>query len=289
LKKGKSFSEALQQQPKHFPADLVRTVKAGEQTGFLDLVLADHAIYEKQRQLLLGKFQQALFYPCIVLLMGSVLLVYVLVFIIPSFQNIFTSLDIRLSVLLKAMFLISTFVREQWALLIGAILAIFASVVFWLRSDQGKELMAKLFWHSRIGKLFWLNKSFWLLSRFLGAGIPLLEAMKLARGVISNSVFRQKWSRLSQLAEKGQSLHQAAIYCGLPEDAIVLLKSREQAGRLGEGLQKIAEMYQLELNERLGKINSLVEPAAILLVGGVVGAIVCILFLPLLQMTREMM
>jgi len=272
----------------YFPEDLIRLVAVGEQTGFLEDVLQSYACQQKKRQEIHNKFRKALVYPLLVLASGLVLILYTLFFILPMFQTVFADLNSSLPVSTRLLLGLSGWMQTKWLFIVVIGPGVFILLGKWIKSTGVRAQCARWFWASCWGKRFWLSKTFWLVSRFLTAGIPLVEALDLTRGIISNPVFRHQWLRLSHFCQQGYAFYDSTRQCHFPQECSHLLKSMEESGRLKDGLEKVAENYQAEL-EHFGEIvSTLLEPAAILMVGVGVGVIVWSLFSPLVQLTQQM-
>ncbi|MFH1429792.1 MAG: type II secretion system F family protein [Candidatus Margulisiibacteriota bacterium] len=289
VNRGKGLEKALCAFPKCFPQDLVRLVAIGEQTGFLEQVLIDYAAQYRKRNSLIKKVKKALFYPALIMAAGVLLIIYTVVMVLPSFQTIFSDMDIKLPAATAIMLSVSGLLREHLLVIIAGLsgLALLARMV--LNSGPSKEILAALFWKLRFIKLFWMSNIFQPLGMFLNVGIPLESALNIVKELITHPVFHRKWRRVSKLCCQGHAFHHAAKMCGLPNDTCSLLKTMENSGRLAEGLHKCAEYQQAEMENFLDNASSLLEPLAILIVGGMVGLIVFSLFSPLMSLTQNMM
>ncbi|MFC1478467.1 type II secretion system F family protein [Candidatus Margulisiibacteriota bacterium] len=289
VNRGKGLEKAMRAFPEYFPGDLVRLVAIGEQTGFMEQVLIDYAVQARKRHSLSKKIKKALFYPALIMAAGVLLVIYTVVMVLPNFKTVFIDMGIKMPAATAIMLSASGLLRDHFLIIIGCLSGLILLARMGLKSEQAAAKLAVLFWKLRFVKLFWMSKVFQPLGMFLGVGIPLDRALDTSKELITNPVFRRKWGRISMLCRQGHAFHKAAGMCGLPKDICSLLKSMEGSGRLAEGLQKCAEHQQAEMENCLDNASSLLEPLAILIVGGMVGLIVFSLFAPLMSLTQNMM
>ena len=289
VNKGKGLSKGMSFLPKTFSIDLIKLIAIGEETGFLPQVLEAIAFQEQKRKELSGKIQKVIVYPALILGLSLILVTYMIFFVLPSFQSIFTDLHAPLPLVTKGLLALPRAAQKYGVLLIGGGLLLIGGVSYLLKMDFAQAALSSFLWNQRSSKLYWLAKCFWLVSLFSSVGIPLTTALKQVRSIITNNPLRTQWTSLIISCQHGKTFHLAASEAGFPADACALLAVMEKHGELTEGLQKVSEQYQAELEHFLDKAAALIEPATIIFAGGLVGLIIVNLISPMMQLTQQLL
>ena len=299
---GSTFSESLAQHPKIFNKLYINMVKAGELGGVLELVLNRLAEFQEKAQKIKNKVVSAMFYPIIVLCIAMAIMIFLLVFIVPRFQQIFKDMlgNSDLPGLTQFVINVSQTVQHAFwpafpnflitgGLLFGIVAGYvgFASTKFGRRFLDNVQLRAPVF-----GDLTRKN-SISRFSRTLGtlvtSGVPILQALNITRETAGNVVIGDAIGKVHDSVKEGESIVQPLEASGVfPPMVISMIDVGEETGQLPEMLLKIAEVYDDEVDNAVAGLTSLLEPIMIVFLAVVVGTIVIALFLPLIEIIKKM-
>lgn len=287
---GSTFSDALAQHPKIFNKLYVNMVKAGELGGVMELVLVRLADFQEKAQKLKNKVVSAMFYPVIVLVIAIAIMAFLLVYIVPKFEQIFADMlgGKPLPALTEFVIGTSNFVKENILLIIGGVVVL--AVVYNLLSKvpKGRALIdATTLRMPLFGDL--IKKS--AISRFsrtLGtlvtSGVPILQALNITRDTAGNVVLSDSIQNIHDSVKEGESIVAPLEKSGIfPPMVVSMIDVGEETGQLPEMLLKIADVYDDEVDNTVAGLTSLLEPIMIVFLAVVVGTIVIALFLPLIS------
>ena len=254
---GQSLADAMARSPETFPRVYVAMVQAGETGGFLDLVLAQIADFQGREKELRSKVLTALLYPTILLVLASSVLVFLLVFFIPRFQSVFAGFGGKLPLLTQLIVWISDALRS-YGLLIGLGLGIGAYLTrSWLRSEQGRRTWEGLILRMPvIGNLvaqFAMSRFCRMLGTLLGAGVPLINGLNVARRSIGNQILVDAVSNSIDRVKEGKALGVSLAECRalFPGSVLEMVAVAEESGKLDQELVRIATVTEGDLDRQL--------------------------------------
>ena len=287
---GASIHEAISQYPVYFDELYRNLVRAGETSGVLETVLETIANSKENIERIKGKIKKALFYPAAVIAVAIIVCGVLMVFVVPTFKETFTSFGADLPAFTSLVFGISDqFVKWWWLIAILAALA-FASFMFIYKRSVPLQhfidrMMLKL---PVIGKV--LNDS--AIARFartlavtFKAGVPLVEALDNVAGATGNAVYEQAVRRMKEDVAVGYPVNVAMKQVNLfPHMVVQMTAIGEEAGALDAMLYKVAEFYEEEVNNAVDALSSLIEPMVMVIIGGLVGSIVIAMYLPIFKL-----
>jgi len=295
---GSSLSAALARHPRQFP-DLYRAlIAAGEESGQLGSVLSSLADFIEERARLQQKISLAFVYPAIVTAVALLVVTGLLTFVIPQVVKVFTQTRQSLPLLTRMMIALSEFVRSDgWIVLV--LLAAAAAAAWWALRTPALRLR----WHRTILRLpvvGVLSRSLntarfaGTLSILVGSGVPILRSLQAAGETLGNEALRGRVTEASVRVREGFSLASAlrrdergpARSRLFPPVLIHLIASGEATGQLPQMLARAADMHAREAERRTLFFTSLLEPALILLMGGVVTLIVLAVLLPIIEINQ---
>ena len=293
IRGGASTSEALTQHPVHFPDLYIASIKAGEQSGNLAEVLQRYIQYLKLMIALRQKVVKALAYPGFLIMMSVLVIVFMLLFVIPTFAEVYAHSDRALP--LGTELLLSLVGAVQGFFLPGLMTVGVLGVAFflWHRTPSGRlqwdRILLSLPW---LGSLLQKQYAIQLtrtLATILSGGTPLVEALNIARGAVGNKHMVEGLGRVVvQVREGAQlapSLGQQRI---LPSVALEMVAIGEETGSLETMLRDVAEFYEGELEFRLGQMTTWIETVLLLVMGVIIGTIVIVMYLPVFEMAGTM-
>jgi len=290
---GMSLADAMARSPDTFPRVYVAMVEAGEAGGFLDVVLAQIADFQAREKDLRSKVMTAMLYPSILLVLALVVLTVLLVFFIPKFQNVFNSLHGSLPLITQMIIGASHAVRD-YGLLVGvALVAIIFSVRAWFASPKGKRTWESLVLHSPlVGPLiaqFAMARFCRMLGTLLGAGVPLVHGLNVARKSIGNQILVDAVSQSIERVQQGGRLGQSLADCKdlFPGSVLEMISVAEETGKLDVELVRLATVTEADLNRNLATAVSFAEPLLLFLIAIFIGIIFIGMLLPVLSMSEH--
>lgn len=290
---GSTFSDALGQHPKIFNKLYVNMVKAGEMGGVMELVLVRLADFQEKAQKLKNKVISAMFYPIIVLVIAIAIMAFLLVYIVPKFEQIFQDMlgGQALPALTQFVINVSKVVQEQWYLIIGAV--VLFVIVYKVASSRPKGLWVIDTIKLRIPLFGTLIRKGAIarFSRTLGtlvtSGVPIQQALNITRDTAGNVVLAEAIQDVHDSVMEGEPIASTAEKSGIfPPMVVSMIDVGEETGQLPEMLMKIAEVYDDEVDNTVAGLTSLLEPIMIVFLAVVVGTIVIALFLPLIHIIQ---
>ena len=286
---GTSLSSAFRKHPLHFDALYCNLVEAGEAGGILEALLDRLAIYQEKTLALKSKIKAALMYPVAVLVVAFIVLVVIMIKVIPTFKEVFSSFGADLPAPTLLVIAISEFFVAYWMLIFG--LMIGGGYVFmqaWRRSEKMQMVMDRLLLRLPIfGPL--IDKSViarWTrtLSTMFAAGVPLVEALDSVGGAAGNAVYAEATAKIQRDVSTGSALTTSMLGTGVfPTMVIQMASIGEESGSLDHMLGKAAEFYEEEVDDMVKGLSSLMEPLIIVVLGTLIGGIVVAMYLPIFK------
>ncbi|MEA3210440.1 MAG: type pilus assembly protein PilC [Chthoniobacter sp.] len=297
---GSTFSEAMAQHPRIFNKLYINMVKAGELGGVLELVLNRLAEFQEKAQKVKNKVVAAMAYPVIVLIIAILIMLFLLAFIVPKFEQIFkdmlngrplpaiTQWVINASNGIKLMF--------QPPYLWITIAVTVGIIVTWktiMARAAGREAFDRFKLKLPLFGDLLRKSSISRFSRTLGtlvtSGVPILQALNITRDTAGNIVVADAVTKVHDAVKEGESIVQPLEASGVfPPMVISMVDVGEETGQLPEMLLKIAEVYDDEVDNAVEGLTSLLEPIMIVILALIVGTIVIALFMPLIEIIKGM-
>ncbi|MGI8437481.1 MAG: type II secretion system F family protein [Chthoniobacterales bacterium] len=286
---GSTFSEGLAQHPRIFNELYINMVRAGELGGVLEVVLTRLAEFQEKAQKIKNKVVAAMVYPIIVMLLAICILGFLLVFIVPKFQQIFTEMlgDKPLPTITLFVIGVSNAVKNHWGAILFAIVALVVGMKLVSRSARGRAVLDKIKLRVPLFGDLLRKTAISRFSRTLGtlvtSGVPILQALNITRETAGNAVIANAISQVHDSVKEGESIVQPLEASGaFPPMVISMIDVGEETGQLPEMLLKIAEVYDDEVDNAVAGLTSLLEPIMIVFLALIVGTIVIALFMPLI-------
>ena len=277
---GISLTDSLKKHPLYFDDLFCNLVRAGEQAGVLEALLDKIATYKEKTESLKGKIKKALFYPAAVIIVAILVTAIIMIFVIPQFQELFSSFGADLPAPTPVVISISI-VRQSWwwALLLGifAFSSLFGAA--FKRSAKLREAVDRtLLKLPVIGAI--LHKA--ALARFarttstmFAAGVPLVEALESVAGATGSVVYGNAVMKMREDVATGQSLQLSMRQQTLfPHMVIQMVSIGEESGALDDMLSKVADFYEEEVDNAVDALSSLLEPLIMVVLGVLIGGMV---------------
>ncbi len=293
IQTGATFSEALAKHPREFDRLFVNMVRAGEVGGMLEEVLNRLAIFMERRQALKRKVKGAMVYPVAVMLIATVILLFLLTYVVPQFVTIFKDFDAKLPWMTLFLMDVGDFLKFKWWLLslyFNGGLVFFKLIRKIPAVNRGWDrLVLKL---GPIGDLV-TKVAVARFARTLGtlitSGVPILQSLKITKETIGNIVIENAIMKVHDSIKEGDTiaapLDQAKVF---PSMVVNMIDVGEETGSLDAMLMKIADIYDAEVEAAVEMLLRLMEPAMIIFLGVVIGFIVIALYLPIFSLADAM-
>jgi type IV pilus assembly protein PilC len=287
---GTSLSAAFKRHPLYFDNLYCNLVAAGEAAGILDTLLDRLATYMEKMEGVKSKIKSALTYPIGVMTVALGVVAVIMLFVVPAFKQIFSSMGGQLPGPTLIVIGISEFVVRNWYLMFGGLFGgIFISIRMLRASPelQSKRdrLLLRLPMFGGLIRKSCIARWTRTLATMFAAGVPLVEALEAVGGAAGNQEYTDGTTRMRQLVSSGISLTAAMSDSGLfPPMVLQMAAIGEEAGSLDFMLSKSAEFFEAEVDDAVAGISSLIEPFLIAFLGVVVGGIMVAMYLPVFKM-----
>ena len=286
---GSDFSAALGHFPDAFPSLYIHMIRAGEAGGILDQILFRLADFLEKQQALKHKVTNALLYPAVLSVVGALIVMLLLTFVVPKITTVFSNMHEALpwpTVVLMAM---STFLNSHWLLLLLGSAATIAAARRAARTHTSRAIIDR--WLLRIpliGEVLRkvaVSRLTATLSTMLASGVGLLQAMEIAKRVTDNHALEAAVEHAQESVREGESLAEPLRRSGeFPPLVTHMIAVGEKSGELESMLQRIAIIFESDVDRVVARSTSLIEPIMIVLMGVVVLFIVGAILLPIFQM-----
>ena len=287
---GSSLNQAFRKYPLYFDALFCNLVGAGEAAGILDSLLDRLATYKEKILAIKSKIKSALFYPIAVLVVAIVITAVIMIFVIPSFKNVFKSFGADLPALTLMVIAMSDFMVANWYIVFGILGGgIYGFFYMWKRSEKVQIVMDRLLLRLPIfGDIIrkatmarWART----LSTMFAAGVPLVEALDSVGGAAGNYVYKMATKQIQSEVSTGTSLTVAMQNANVfPNMVIQMVSIGEESGQLDGMLSKVSDFFEAEVDDAVEAMSSLMEPMIMVVLGTLIGGMVVAMYLPIFKL-----
>jgi type IV pilus assembly protein PilC len=293
VQNGGTFSESLTKHPKGFDRLYINMVRAGEVGGMLEVVLNRLAEFMEKRMKLQRRVKSAAVYPIFVILAATGIVTFLMIKVVPVFAEIFAEFGAGLPAPTQFLVDVSDLVKNDW----WKILLIFNSFIIFVKLIRKITLVQRIMDRvilkvPKVGDLVTkvaVARFARTLGTLLNAGVPILQSLKITRDTIGNTVIQDAVSRVHDRIKEGDTiaapLDEAKVF---PAMVVNMVDVGEETGSLDAMLNKVADIYDDEVDMAVEALLSLMEPAIILILGGVIGFIVVALYMPIFTLGDAM-
>ena len=325
IESGQTLSEAMSKSPKCFDRLYVNMIKAGEAGGALEIILRRLAEFQERSQSLKRKVKGAMIYPIVVVLIATIILVAIMKFIVPKFKEIFDDFGSELPVMTEVLIMVSDAVINYFYLIPLIPISLFLFVKLCRKFKAGRFgwdlFVLKIPVFGQLIEKSIMARTSRTLGTLVASGVPILEALNIARETSGNAVFENMYGKIYDAIREGESIARPmkensqpgfnpvtlffwALFVGGPvgmliyvlrmnqrvvDDLVInMVDVGEETGELDTMLYKVADTYDEEVAVLTESLVSLLEPLLIVVLGGMVGFIVIALFLPLIKLINEL-
>lgn len=290
IESGTSMTDSLAKHPLYFDELYCNLVRAGEAAGILDAILDKLAIYKEKIESIKGKIKSALFYPTAVIVVAFLITSVLMIFVIPQFESLFKGFGADLPAFTKLVIDISDVFKSYWWAIFGSIIG---SVMFfgysYKRSMKMQHTMDRLLLHAPIiGEIIrkaTIARFARTLATMFAAGVPLVEALDSVAGASGNRVYFEATMDIKAEVTTGTQLQAAMAATELfPNMVVQMVAIGEESGELDTMLNKVADIYEQEVDDAVAGLSSLLEPIIMAFLGVVIGGLVVAMYLPIFKL-----
>ena len=290
---GSTLSEAMAKQPKAFDNLYVNMVKAGEAGGALEVILQRLAEFKEKSQSLKRKVQGAMIYPVAVILVATGIVGFIMYWIIPKFKKIFDDFGTDLPGITKLLINISDAVVNYFYLAPAIPIGCWLFIKIVKKNKTGKFIVDYLVLQiPLIGKIVQktiVARTSRTLGTLIASGVPILEALIIARDTAGNEVYYRAFDRIHAAIREGESMAVPLKESRVVDDIVVnMVDVGEETGALDVMLYKVADVYEEEVAVLVEGLINLLEPLMVVILGLIVGFIVIALFMPLIKLLNDL-
>lgn len=290
IESGTSMTEALGKHPLYFDELYCNLVQAGEAAGILEAILDKLAIYKEKIESLKSKIKSALFYPTAVIVVAFLITSVLMIFVIPQFESLFQGFGADLPAFTKLVIDISDVFKSYWWAIFGSIIG---SVMFlsysYKRSTKMQHTMDRMLLRAPvIGEIVrkaTIARFTRTLATMFAAGVPLVEALDSVAGASGNRVYFEGTMDIKADVTTGNQLQAAMGATELfPNMVVQMVAIGEESGELDSMLNKVADIYEEEVDDAVAGLSSLLEPIIMAFLGVVIGGLVVAMYLPIFKL-----
>jgi type IV pilus assembly protein PilC len=291
VESGNTLADAMRKHPRAFSDLYVNMVAAGEAGGILDTILMRLAVFMEKNDALVRKVKGAMIYPGVIISVAAIAITVLLIFVIPTFETMFASVNLALPLPTRIVIGISRGLKSYWYIVLGAAMGIYFAIRNYYRTAGGKLTIDKLLLKMPVlGDV--LRKS--AVSRFtrtlgtlISSGVSILDGLEITAKTSGNRVIQDAIMESRSSIAGGDTiaapLKKSAVF---PPMVISMIAVGEQTGGLDEMLTKIADFYDEEVDAAVSGLLALMEPVMIVFLGVVVGGMVVAMYLPIFDMVN---
>jgi type IV pilus assembly protein PilC len=292
---GVTTAAAFGRHPKIFSSLEIALIRAGEEGGVLDVSLARLASFVEAQYNLQKKIKGAMMYPLVVMVFTLIVLVGLCVGIVPMFRKAFANIGIEtMPFLTSLVFGISDMLVGYWFLIPVPFILIFVGLKYFNKTEEGKKILDKAKLRAPLfGDIIFksvMARAFRTLATLVTAGVSILDAIEMSAGVADNFVISEAFKTMRERAQNGVMLSVTIKEQKLfPAMVAHMVAVGEETGQVDDVLSKVADWYDVELDEKIKGLTSILEPVMIIFVGLVVGLVVASVFIPIIQAMQQFM
>ncbi|NJD05453.1 MAG: type II secretion system F family protein [Methylococcaceae bacterium] len=287
---GNPLAESLGKHPLYFDELFCNLVHAGEQAGVLETLLHKIADYKEKTETLKGKIKKALTYPTAVIIVAVIVTAILLVFVVPTFEDLFKGFGAELPAFTQMVVNLSRLLRDQWYLFGGVLVAAIVILTNLKRRSVAfnhglDRLILKIPVIGEIMRKASIARFARTLSTMSAAGVPLVEALQSVAGATGNIVYGSAILQMRDEVATGHQLQLAMRQSNLfPNMVIQMVAIGEESGSIDSMLSKVADFYEEEVDNAVDALSSLLEPMIMAFLGVVVGGLVIAMYLPIFKL-----
>jgi type II secretory pathway component PulF len=293
IEEGRQLSEALSCHPQIFNNKFVSMVKAGEAGGFLEKILARIVEMQEKRQALVTQLRSSLTYPAVLCVFGFLVIVFILVYVLPKFTAFFKGKESILPWTTHFLMAASASLQHHWWVYILVAGGLVMGFIFWGKSEQGRVFCDRIFISgpliSGLANKIYTCEMLRTLGYLMESQVPLLEALEVTVPTIWNRYYQRFLGEIRNNVDQGGRFAQPfAANPNIPQTVKQMVFIGEEVGKLPMVMLRLAQFYDTEIEQELKKIAAMIEPVALIIMGGVVGLIISSIVLPMFKLSQAL-
>jgi len=288
---GSTLSSALSKHPRVFDALFVNLVKAGEAGGILDGILKRLATYLESSEALKSKVKGALTYPVVILSIAGLVVLALVMFVLPQFKSIFESMNVELPFITVFLLNCSDLLIGYWFIIIPSLVVVPLAISEFFRTERGARLYdVNILRMPAVGNMM-RKMAVARFTRTLGtmitSGVPILQALEVTAATAGNMVIKEAVDSTRNSIREGESIADPLKASNVfPAMVVQMIAVGEETGELDKMLMKIADFYEVEVDNAVKGLTSIIEPVVIVFMGLIIGGIVLAVFMPMLTLVN---
>jgi type IV pilus assembly protein PilC len=293
LQRGRTLSDAFSAHERALPSMMIKMIEAGELSGTLDISLQRLALHFEKENAITKKIKSAMMYPIVVGAVALLVVIFLLIFVVPSFTKIFESTGQELPGITRFVLSLSDGITKGWLFILGFLIVIFALFRLFKNSDAGRLQLDKLKLKAPVlGKAsirILTARLSRTLSTLTSSGVNLTQSINIASKVVSNKLAEDRLHDVEDQIRQGRTLHMAIKMAGIfPNMLMHMTKIGEESGTLDEMLERSAEYFEEEADAAITKVTTLLQPIMLVIVAVLVLFIILSVMLPMFSIYSSM-
>ena len=291
VNKGETFSDTLKEHPRIFPELLIYMVEAGEVSGNLDIVMERMANHFEKEYKINNKIKSATFYPIILAFIATLVVIFLLTFVMPTFVGMFQTAGVLLPLPTRILIATSDALQSYWYVFLAVLTVVVYIFKVYIRTESGRynidSIKLKIPIVKGLVQKVATTRFSRTLSTLVASGIPLLKALETVSGVVGNRVYSVAIMNIRSEVRDGVELATPIIRDKLfPPMLGNMIRIGEESGTLDDVLERTAIFYDEEVDVAIGQLTTILEPLMIVVMAVVIGAIVIAMILPMFDMMQ---
>jgi general secretion pathway protein F len=288
LHEGQALSNALDYFPDVFPPLYIATVRASEKTGDLKQALTRYLAYQTQLDTIRKKVVSAAIYPAVLLVVGSLVIFFLLAYVVPKFSHVYADMGDNLPYMSRMLLAWGALVEAHGGVILLGTTGVVLACGYWLSRPATRQQMWRVLWKiPAVGQrmhVYQLARLYRTLGMLLRSGIPIVTGLGMVSGLLQAG-FRDNLRNASQAVSEGRPLSESLDQYGLANEvALRMLRVGERSGNLGEMMERIAKFYDEDMARWVDWFTRLFEPLLMVFIGLVIGAIVLLMYFPIFEL-----
>ena len=288
---GSTFAAALKRHPAIFTPLYANMVEAGEAGGLLDTILNRLAAYIEKAMTLRRKIKGALIYPSTIVTVAIAVVIFLLVFVIPTFKALFEGFGAALPLPTRIVLELSRLVREHIVMGFGVLVMVILGLRFYYKTEKGEWIIDAILLRAPVFGQLIRKVSVAKFTRTLGtlvsSGIPILDALDITARTAGNKVVEAAVLKTRSSISEGKTIAEPLKASGVfPPMVVQMISVGEQTGELDAMLAKIADFYDAEVDQAVANLTALLEPVLMVFLGVVVGGVIIAMYLPIFKLVH---
>lgn len=286
---GLTFAEAIKRHPTIFTPLYVNMVEAGEAGGLLDTILNRLANYIEKAMNLRRKIKGALIYPSTIVTVAFAVVIFLLVFVIPTFKAMFQGFGAALPLPTRIVLELSRLVREHILAGFGVLVVAVLGLRYYYKTEKGRRVIDRLLLRVPVfGELIRkvsVAKFTRTLGTLISSGVPILDGLDMTAKTAGNTIVEEAVQKTRSSIAEGKTIADPLKASGVfPPMVVQMISVGEQTGALDSMLAKIADFYDDEVDQAVANLTALLEPMLMVFLGVVIGGVIIAMYLPIFKM-----